>query len=803
MVWGAVVCTLLAFLFPGGNAQSVFAAHTDSRHKPGPVTIRGIASGISSRGFTLRTTQHGTYAVATTSATQIVEKGKGGHLSLHEGDHVGVHGFVQGRRMRAISVRIYPTKPKAYSVRGTLVAVHGSSLSISVSGKTLSVQLTSHTTIHIGSEPGSVRQLRVGDQVEARVQPSGHEIVALSLHVYQQKQAKKHVQLRGTVTAVTVGAITVRSGSTSYKVAVGQGTAVYLGASRSSIKSLKAGQTVTVYACCAGQPLTATSIHIRKTAMKHSSMLVRGRVVSLSGSELRIATSSGTVTVSLSSSTVYEVGSVRAGRTSVHVGDRVSIRVERSGSRWQAVRVHVYATVRRPRTVEGKVVSISRSGLVVTASGKRVTVSVTSGTAVTLNGKATGFSSIRTGDTVHITGTIGGDGRLTATRIVAKRTIPKAKLVSIRGTISQLSGSSLVITDAFGTRHQVRLAPGVHAQLHGKPAPAASLFPGVHAVARGHMSGNTLNATALTLSVTSRTVEGRVTRISHIRIILQDAKGSTLTVDVPRGVTATDGGHRAGPLHVGAYLRARGYVEQPGMVRAVTLQVLHPTLQLSATVVSTGQMITVETARGDRYRLRFSSATEISTQNEQLTLTPADIPRGARVRVQGTMRSDGTLAVSQVKVRLSTVTVQGSVSAIVGSVITVKAPDGSVRVRVGAYTVYAQGSHVLALGDIVVGDDVTIYGYGDGPGLVLARKVSVHRKLAGLAGQVASLTSDGFVLNAADGPHRVIISPATIFTGGSSADVKVGMSVHVAGYRRGDGVILATRVRLKAKRLRY
>jgi hypothetical protein len=118
-----------------------------------------------------------------------------------------------------------------------------------------------------------------------------------------------------------------------------------------------------------------------------------------------------------------------------------------------------------------------------------------------------------------------------------------------------------------------------------------------------------------------------------------------------------------------------------------------------------------------------------------------------------------------------------------------------VNVQVGPNTTFAQGSHTLALTDLVVGDDVTVYGYDGGGELVLARKVLVHRHIVGMDGTVAALTANGFTLQASDGPHPVILSATTIYTNLTAGSIVAGMAIHVTGYLRGDGSILATRVR--------
>jgi cytoskeletal protein CcmA (bactofilin family) len=103
---------------------------------------------------------------------------------------------------------------------------------------------------------------------------------------------------------------------------------------------------------------------------------------------------------------------------------------------------------------------------------------------------------------------------------------------------------------------------------------------------------------------------------------------------------------------------------------------------------------------------------------------------------------------------------------------------------------------VLTLADIVSGDDVTVYGYALSGGTIVARKITVHRRLLAVDGTVASITDQSFVLTAADGPHTVLISGATAVLGPVGTVLAAGMKVHVTGYLRGDGIILATRVRI-------
>ncbi|HEX8919727.1 MAG TPA: DUF5666 domain-containing protein, partial [Chloroflexota bacterium] len=173
---------------------------------------------------------------------------------------------------------------------------------------------------------------------------------------------------------------------------------------------------------------------------------------------------------------------------------------------------------------------------------------------------------------------------------------------------------------------------------------------------------------------------------------------------------------------------------------------------------------------------------------------PTDIPVGTRVSAQGKMQSDGTLLVLRLDIHLTPVTVRGTVTAMSDGQLSLKAGNNATHVRMDSHTVVMQGSHPLTVSDIVVGDDISVHGDSLGAWLA-ASKIMVHRKLTALDGTVGELTADGFTLVTSDGGHRVIVTSTTVFTGGTTSSFVPGTALHVTGYRRGDGVILATRIK--------
>lgn len=792
-LWGLVV--LLTVISP---AFPVTAHGLDARRKPGPVTLRGVAAHVRLGGFALHTRTHGTLAVTVSAATRWLEKGKRGRPVLHDGDHVGVRGFLQGQAIHALQIRIYPTKPKAFSMRGTVTAIAGSDLSVTAAGRTVKVRITSATVIHIGKGSGALRNVRVGDRVDVRIVPASGGDVALLLHVYRRAAGSRSLTLHGTVAAVSSGTVAVRSGKAIYHVALAHSTRVYLGRRHSSVSALAVGQTVTVHACCAGRALVATSVHIGTVRSSHVTTLYQGTVVAVSATQLRLVTSAGSVTIWLSSATTYRYGVAAATRGNVHAGDRVSVRAYRQGASLVATRVHIYVVSHKPRTIVGPVSAVTSSGLIVIDRGHRYTVRIAPGTRVLIDGKLGNVKAIRPGDHVHAVGLLQGTV-LAANQVTVKR--PAAKRQTVRGTIAWIQGNRLTIVDDAGGHHQVRLASGVQVTLRGKQAPVTDLFPGARATAKGIMEGQTLVASSLTLSLRTKTVRGQVAALGKKALTVRTTGGLQVRIDLPAKIAVADPGSSVHPavLHVGSYVRIQGYVEPSGAVRAFAIEILHPSVSASATIVAAAPTVTVRTSKDLQFQLRFAGSSQISVSRLDVPLQPADLAVGMRVHVQGVIQSDGTLLVDTLVVRLTSLTVRGQISAVTGQVLSVQTAAGQMESRLLTSTTFVQGSHTLILTDLVVGDDVTVYGYRLRADTMLVRKVLVHRKLVGLDGTVNSPRSDGFTLTAADGTHRVVMGVDTIITGGVAGDVVAGAVVHVAGYLRGDGVVLATRLRIVKK----
>lgn len=770
------------------------AALVGARHKSGPVTIRGVATHVSSDRFTLQTTTHGAYVVDDTPPTQVVEKGRTGRLRLIEGNHVGVRGYVKGRTIRAIQVRVYPVAPKQVSIRGTIAGIAGNGVRVHTGATFATIVVTSSTVIQSSSSSLRLSDLRVNDRVDARVVASGHDVVAVRIHVYRTQAAQRHVQVRGTVvTTIPHGLVVRPPGSSAQTIALNTQTRYYSGAARTS-GSPHIGDQVTVYACCAGHPLVADSIHVHQTKATTRSTELRGTVVALSSTNLRLDTPRAPL-IRLQSSTVFEVGAVRTTRTSIRVGDLISVRGSASGGTFTAARVHVFQASRKVSTVRGMVTAVSSSSLRVVERGATYSVVVGSKTSTRLSGRPIPPSQIRLGDHARAVGRLTGH-RLQATSVDVSRAVTKE--VTVRGMLTAGGSTWLQVTHSSGARETVRLDSHTRVMFQGHATTGASLFPGMRVVARGTRSGTELHASSVTASAKVSSETGRVVNQAGSNIEIQRSSGTLVRVDLPTGVVPRDGAHAVAVRQIGhgAYLRVSGYLEPSKVLRATTVTVLHPTLTVRGILSWHGGVASVRTATGATYAARFGRSSSVLASQLDVPLQPADIPSGTTVDLVGAVDLSGSLAVQTVTVRLHSTTLRAKVDSLQSGGLSLGVGGGSVRVRINSGTTISQGSHPLLVGDIVAGDVVTVYGYALKDGAVTARKISVHRRLLGLDGIVASVSDKSFGLTASDGSHTVLVSSTTLIFGVAGASLSNGMKVHVSGYLRGDAVILATRVRI-------
>ncbi|GAC1510665.1 MAG: hypothetical protein NVS2B16_11010 [Chloroflexota bacterium] len=437
---GLVLVLLLLVAMPPHVA---LATAGDVRQKPGPATIRGVVRHAGASTFTLTTATKGTFDVRVRPATTITVRGGHGKTRLNDGDHVGVRGFVHGRQVIAISVRVYPTKPKVNSLTGTVVTATGGRVVVASSGHQVSVQITSATTGDAASASGSGIRLHVGDRVRFRVVQVTQGLVALSIHIFHPHVAAHHVQLHGTLTVNSPSSITVRAGTHTYPVGLTSQTRVYLGSGQASPRSLHSGDTVTVFACCDGQALRATSIHARTSRNSGAHLKVLGVVTALTGNRISVLSGSRRYVMTAGSTTRVYVGARAVSTRDLRVGQSVTV-FACCGPQSQmasSIHVRVVKAPQRSSLVRGMVTSVTGNRVRLAVGAGQVDVELQASTTYDRGGGSATKSDLRPGVSVSVRGHVAGSG-VRAQRIHIFVTSLRSQ--RIKGTVVSASRSTVI-----------------------------------------------------------------------------------------------------------------------------------------------------------------------------------------------------------------------------------------------------------------------------------------------------------------------------------------------------------------------
>lgn len=732
-----------------------------------------------------------------TRDTEYLEAGSAGHIIVHPGDHVGVHGFLRGRSLAAITVRVYPTHvaPKSQSFRGTVVSISHDRIDVRVGKQTTHARLTSATPVRTGSRVGSIRDIRPGDRVLIRVTGAACCLVVEHVHIYRHKPILHHLKLKGSLTSVSAGQVVVLSGGKRYAVVVDNKTTIYSGRTRSGPPALITGARVTVYACCAGTPLTATSIHVSLTRATVKSVTVHGSVTATGRGTATVTAGGKYFVVAIAPSTRVDLGSSRVGAPNIRVGDYISVRGPITGGHISALRIHIYPDYRTIHHIRGRIISVTTGAVSVRTRGKALRITITASTSFTIGKNRVSPSGLHAGYRVTVTARLTSPGTYTASAVAAQP--PALKVVTVRGVVLAVGVGWVNVMDARGRHWRLTISPGVHPTLHGKAALPGMVFPGVHLTARGAVQGTTVAASTVSVHLTTRTVTGRVVSVASGRLGVRAGRAKAVSMSLPAGIRVSDSGRISpvGSLRVGTFVSVHLYEATRQVLRAASIAVVHPTLDFTATVRATSPQLMLRTSSGDTYVLRLMSSSQLITSRSSLPLQRDDIPLHVHAHLVGVALSDGTAQVKRLSVTLHSRELRGTLGLMTAATLQVHSTEGDILGRILPTTTFAQGSHPMDSTGLVAGDDVTLSGYDTLPGKMIVRAVLVHRRIVGISGQVGALTATGFVLNGADGPHIAVFTDSVIWTGVDRSTLSVGLSVHITGYLRGDASVLLTRVR--------
>jgi hypothetical protein len=216
--------------------------------------------------------------------------------------------------------------------------------------------------------------------------------------------------------------------------------------------------------------------------------------------------------------------------------------------------------------------------------------------------------------------------------------------------------------------------------------------------------------------------------------------------------------------------------------------------QIKVTAVN-GSNVSLQTDDGWTRTITVTGTTTITKGGQAATLSTLAV--GDVIVFGETRNADGSYTITRIEIVVPQVA--GTVSAVGADTITIKGRDGTTTtVWTTASTTYHLGPSNGSRSDVKVGSEIVASGAKASDGSLDATSVTVLQPL--VAGTVTAKTADSVTISRGNGTSQTIhVSSATTYhvagtTGGSLADVAVGMRVFVQGSPRSDGSIDATAI---------
>jgi uncharacterized membrane protein (UPF0127 family) len=343
--------------------------------------VKGVVKAISATSLTV-TTSGGDVTLQVTPSTLMP-------VAAKVGDRVEVRALKQGSVLVALVVVVDNEQQKeVVELKGTVKALSAASLTIATTSGDVVVQLASTTIKPAG--------LKVGDKVEVRALKQGTTLTALVIYV-QLEVPKEIVEVKGTLKALSADSLTIAT--------TGGDVVVQLNSTTIKPAGLKVGDKVEVRAVKQGSTLTALVVYVQIELQKELVEL-NGTVKAISADSLTITTTTGDVTVQLTSVTIKPAG--------LKVGDRVVVHAVKSGTTLSALLILSEST---QVTVEGTVAVAGTLQITVRTERGSIVVKINSSTVITKKSGRISASDIKTGDAVRCRGSRIDDQSILAEQI--------------------------------------------------------------------------------------------------------------------------------------------------------------------------------------------------------------------------------------------------------------------------------------------------------------------------------------------------------------------------------------------------
>jgi Cu/Ag efflux protein CusF len=310
--------------------------------------------------------------------------------------------------------------------------------------------------------------------------------------------------------------------------------------------------------------------------------------------------------------------------------------------------------------------------------------------------------------------------------------------------LTAASASSITVKTTTGDV-VVAVTTSTLIRMQGKVVSASVLVAGsrveVEAVRK---ADHTLAAVSITVESPSSLaeIEGSVTAVGTDNLTVHTKSGDDITISVNADTIIRADDHRLGlsDVKAGDHVNVDARVNADGSFTALRIEVQNEhgdengngnhTVELTGLIASVSSGSISVTAGGKTVEVKISSITLIRHGSTTLSLT--DLKVGNRVEVKGQLNAGGSIAATLIQVEDAanddhheSVEVDGTITAVSATSLTVNAEGHSVTMALTSSTVVKNGDHAGSLSDLKTGQRVEVHADRKTDGSLVATQVKI------------------------------------------------------------------------------
>ncbi len=301
---------------------------------------------------------------------------------------------------------------------------------------------------------------------------------------------------------------------------------------------------------------------------------------------------------------------------------------------------------------------------------------------------------------------------------------------------------------------------------------------------------------------------GIVTQVSTTSLTIRSSNQADRVVQLTTAtqVRVGDQASSVTAIKVGDQVEIRATAAADGSLTAVSIQVEDNASEDIHGVVKTvtASSLTVTTATGD-VTVALTADTHV-TSDDAPALATAILP-GLHVEVEATRLADGSFAATLVKIESKAGEIEGVITALSPTSITVRKRDGSsVVIAITPSTVVTLGGKASTAAFLMVGSSVEVETLQNADGTFAAVAVNVDRadKFAEINGAVTSVGASLLHVQTRSGDDVAVnVTADTIIRRGSQivalSTVLVGDQVEIQAMKAADGSNVAVRIQVESE----